>query len=183
MTTILAHRVRSDAELVAGVRAGRDDAFDAIHERYVHELLAYARRLLGGAHHDAEEVVQDAFVRALHALRADDRPIALRSWLYVIVRNRAVDDLRRPRRGGGIDPDEAMLPAPGGDPFERIMARERFDGVVAAIRRLPARQRAALVMRELDGRTHEEVGVLMGISAGASKTLLHRARGNLAAAA
>lgn len=187
MTTILAHptlrRLRTDEELVAAVRAGRTDAFDAIHDRYVHELLGYARQVLAGAHHDAEEVVQDAFIKALKAMRADDRPIALRPWLYAIVRNRALDELRRPRRSAGVDPEELMLPDPGADPLDRMIERHRFDRVVSGIRKLPERQREALVLRELDGRTHEEVAQRLGITTGASKTLLHRARGNLVVAA
>jgi len=102
MPTVLLHptayRVASDEQLVDLVRAGDDRAFDAIHERYVERLTAFARQLLGGAHHDAEEVVQDAFVRALGALRADERDMALRAWLFTIVRNRALDALRRPAR-------------------------------------------------------------------------------------
>jgi RNA polymerase sigma-70 factor, ECF subfamily len=187
MTTVLTHpafrRPRTDDELVAAVRAGRADAFDAIHDRYVHELLGYARQVLAGAHHDAEEVVQDAFVKALNALRADDRSIALRPWLYTIVRNRALDELRRPKRSAGVDPEELMLSDPDGDPLDRMIERHHFDRVLSGIRKLPQRQREALVLRELDGRTHEEVAQHLGITTGASKTLLHRARGNLVVAA
>src|SRR4249920_907911 len=101
MTILLhptAYRAATDEQLVELVRSGDDHAFDAIHDRYHPRLVAFARGLLGGAHHDAEEVVQDAFVRALSALRADDREMALRAWLYTIVRNRALDVLRRPNR-------------------------------------------------------------------------------------
>src|SRR3954447_26826139 len=68
-----AYRAATDEQLVDLVRAGDDRAFAAIHDRYQPRLLAFARQLLRGAHHDAEEVVQDAFVRALGALRADGR--------------------------------------------------------------------------------------------------------------
>src|ERR687891_49153 len=92
MTLLLhptAYRAATDEQLVDLVRGGDDRAFDAIHDRYVQRLTGYARQMLGGAHHDAEEGVQDAFVRALGALRADDRDMALKPWLYTIVRNRA----------------------------------------------------------------------------------------------
>src|SRR3954451_19943379 len=88
----------SDERLVALVRAGRDDAFGAIHDRYRDRLLAFARRLLAATGHDAEDVVQDALIRALAALRSSDAEMNLKPWLYMIVRNRAVDDLRRPAR-------------------------------------------------------------------------------------
>ena len=111
MTTILLHptayRAATDEQLVALVRAGDDRAFQAIHDRYQPRLQAFARHLLGGAHHDAEEVVQDAFVRALAALRADEREMALKAWLFTIVRNRALDVLRRPARTTDLEPHVA----------------------------------------------------------------------------
>src|SRR3954463_1007466 len=121
MTKILLHptayRVATDAQLVELVRGGDDRAFAAIHDRYEARLVAFARQLLGGAHHDAEEVVQDAFVRALHALRADDREMALKAWLFTIVRNRELDVPRRPVRTTDIDPPAAVLRhGPGGPP-------------------------------------------------------------------
>src|SRR3954464_4978059 len=113
MTKILLHptayRLASDEQLVELVRSGDDRPFAAIHERYEARLLGYARQLLGGAHHDAEEVVQDAFVRALNALRADDREMAPKAGLFTIVRTRALAVLRRPVRTTGIDPPAAVL--------------------------------------------------------------------------
>jgi RNA polymerase sigma-70 factor, ECF subfamily len=178
---------RSDTALVAAVRAGDDAAFDAIHERYAGELLGYARQVLGGGHHDAEEVVQDAFMRALASLRASDRPMALRAWLYAIVRNRALDELRRPhlRHRAEGEPERLPLtdPRAADDLCEALLRRERLDHVVTAINGLPRRQRLALVMRELDDRSHDEVAARLGVSRGASKTLVHRAKANLALAA
>ena len=89
---------RTDDDLVRALRAGEPGAFDAIHHRYHPSLLAFARQMLGGRHHDAEEVVQDAFLRALGALSETERDMALRPWLYAITRNRALDELRRPQR-------------------------------------------------------------------------------------
>ncbi len=180
------HRLHTDEDLVAALRTGDPTAFDTIHARYSAELLAYARQLLGGSHHDAEEVLQDAFMRALPALRATDRPMALRAWLYAIVRNRAFDELRRPhRRRVDAAPEDLMLADPRGfdDPFEAAVRHEKLDAMVAAINELPRRQRLALVMRELEDRPHDDVAAVLGISRGASKTLVHRAKTTLAAAA
>src|SRR3954451_14677050 len=120
MTTILLHptayQAASDEQLVDLVRSGDDRAFTAIHDRYEARLHGYARQLLGGAHHDAEEVVQDAFVRALRALRADRREMALKAWLYTIVRNRALDALRRPVRTTDLEPHALTLCDETGDP-------------------------------------------------------------------
>src|ERR671937_3020342 len=154
MTILLhptAYRAASDEQLVALVRAGDDRAFDAIHARYERRLVAYARQMLGGAHHDAEEVVQDAFVRALTALRAGGREMALKPWLYTIVRNRALDVLRRPVRTTDIEPHAPTLCDTAPDPCERFVRSEEIDALVASLKRLPERQRTALVMHEMGG--------------------------------
>src|SRR3954470_5588479 len=89
-------RLRTDDQLVALFRLGYDEAFDVIHDRYRQRLLAYTRQMLGGARTDAEDVLQDVFLRAYRALRHDDRPVTLRAWLYRVAHNRCVDHLRRP---------------------------------------------------------------------------------------
>ena len=186
MTKILLHptayRLAADEQLVDLVRAGDDRAFVAIHERYEGRLLAYARQLLGGAHHDAEEVVQDAFVRALHALRADDREMALKAWLYTIVRNRALDVLRRPVRTTDLEPHASVLPDGAGDPHERFARAEELDALVAGLKRLPERQRTALVMHEMGGASHRAIARRLDVTTGGSKALVSRARAGLAQA-
>jgi RNA polymerase sigma-70 factor (ECF subfamily) len=186
MTKILLHptayRLASDEQLVELVRAGDDRAFGTIHERYEPRLLAYARQLLGGAHHDAEEVVQDAFVRALHALRADDRAMALKAWLYTIVRNRALDVLRRPVRTTDIEPHAAVLRDVSDDPHERFARAEELDALVAGLKRLPERQRTALVMHEMGGASHRAIARRLDVTTGGSKALVSRARAGLAQA-
>ena len=88
-------RLRSDEQLVALFRAGSDDAFRAIHERYGARLLAYTRQMLRGGG-DPEDALQDVFIRAYRSLRSSDRPVMLRAWLYRIAHNRCIDELRRP---------------------------------------------------------------------------------------
>ncbi|MDP9346083.1 MAG: RNA polymerase sigma factor, partial [Actinomycetota bacterium] len=160
MTILLhptAYRAATDEQLVELVRSGDDRAFDAIHHRYHQRLVAYARSLLSGAHHDAEEVVQDAFVRALAALRADTRDMALRAWLFTIVRNRSLDVLRRPARTTDLGPHAAVLADGGGDPYERLQRAEDLRALVGGLRALPDRQRAALVAHALGGASHETI--------------------------
>src|SRR6058998_296500 len=89
-------RLRSDEQLVALFRSGDEEAFRAIHDRYRQRLLAYARQMLAGSRADAEDALQDVFVRAYRALRADGRPVSLRAWLYRVAHNRCIDELRRP---------------------------------------------------------------------------------------
>jgi RNA polymerase sigma-70 factor, ECF subfamily len=182
MTILLhptAYRAASDEQLVALVRAGDDRAFDAIHARYEQRLTGYARQMLGGAHHDAEEVVQDAFVRALSALRADEREMALKPWLYTIVRNRALDVLRRPVRTTDLELHAPMLSDASADPHDRVARAEDLRSLVGELKRLPERQRTALVLHELGGVSHEAIGRRLNVSVGGSKALVSRARSGL----
>ena len=172
----------TDAHLVRRVRAGSDAAYETIVARYREPLTGFAAKLLGGHHADAEDVVQDAFIRALPALRASDRPMVLRPWLYMIVRNRAFD-LRRAQRP--TDPSErlALVAAPDhADPALSAAARAELEQVVAELGRLPERQRLALVRHELGGVPHRELAEELGTSVAATKSLLVRARHTLAGA-
>jgi RNA polymerase sigma-70 factor, ECF subfamily len=172
----------SDEALVAAVRAGSDAAFSAVVHRYEAQLIGYARQVLGGQHHDAEECVQDAFVRALRALRTSDAEIALRPWLHAIVRNRCFDQLRRPNRTTDLDPHEAVLHDPGPGPVSTIGRREDLERMIEGLGTLPERQRRALLMHELEDRSHSQIGRALGLSKGASKALVCRARKGVAQA-
>jgi RNA polymerase sigma-70 factor (ECF subfamily) len=172
---------RTDDDLVRALRAGEAGAFDAIHHRYHAPLFAFARQMLGGRHHDAEEVVQDAFVRALGAMRETDREMALRPWLYAITRNRALDELRRPQRTMPLVAEDVAIPDPGGSPASVVARREAVAALVADLEDLPTRQRRALVMHELEDRSHSQIARALKVSSGASKALVHRARGALQA--
>src|SRR3954471_19824370 len=90
-------RLRSDEHLVALFRAGREEAFVALHERHRRRLHAAAARALRGTGLDAEGVVQEAFVRAHRTLRDADHPVELKPWLHRVVRNLCIDELRRSR--------------------------------------------------------------------------------------
>ena len=183
MPTLLRHRTpladATDEQLVDLVREGDDRAFDAIHERYEQRLIGFARQMLGGAHHDAEEIVQDAFVRALAALRADRREMALKPWLFTIVRNRTLDVLRRPARTTDLELHAPVLRDAGADPHEQVLRADDLRDLVGELQRLPERQRIALVARELGGSSHETIARRLNVSVGGSKALVCRARSGL----
>jgi len=176
-------RLRSDEQLVALFRAGSDDAFRAIHDRYRARLLAYARQMLHGAISDPEDALQDVFMRAYRALRASDRPVMLRAWLYRIAHNRCIDELRRPcpvpsELAADAEPAFSAPRASAEPPAvaERSAALARL---VADVQTLPSQQRSALLMRELQGLSYEELGSALGVSVPAVKSLLLRARTGL----
>jgi RNA polymerase sigma factor (sigma-70 family) len=175
-------RSLSDDDLVGRFRAGEEAAFTEIHRRFRSPLVAFGRRLLHGSGHDAEDVVQDAFIRAYRGLRVTDRPMTLRPWLYMIVRNRALDELRTPQRAGCYDDATGLAAAPAADPARRVAERDELRRLVAEICRLPERQRMALVLREFDGRTHAETASALRTTVPATKSLIIRARSNLRAA-
>jgi RNA polymerase sigma factor (sigma-70 family) len=178
--TRAALRPSSDEALVAALRAGDDDAMTEIDHRYRDRLLAYVRRMSAGA--DAEDVVQDVLARAYTALRADDRPMALRAWLYRVAHNRCLDVLRgAPARV--VLSDEIELGAATATLPELVAGRERLRQVVADIQDLPDQQRSALIIRELEGLSYEELAAALDTTVPAIKSLLVRARMNLARAA
>lgn len=170
----------TDDRLVELVRAGSDTAFAVIHDRYREPLTAYVRRLLGSHADDAEDVVQDSFIRALRSMRSSGRELALKPWLYTIVRNRSLDHLRRPASHNlELLDDVHEAPPELHDPAIRASERERMLHLVSDIAALPERQRRALVLRELDGASYREVARDLHVSIPATKSLLVRARGNL----
>jgi RNA polymerase sigma factor (sigma-70 family) len=172
-------RLRSDEQLVALFRAGSDDAFRAIHDRYGARLLAYTRQMLRGGG-DPEDALQDVFIRAYRALRSNDRPVSLRAWLYRIAHNRCIDELRRPRplpSELAADAEPAFgCPAASREPAAVAERSAALARLVADVRTLPGQQRSALLMRELQGLSYEELASAMAISVPAVKSLLLRAR-------
>jgi RNA polymerase sigma factor (sigma-70 family) len=159
---------------VALFRAGHDEAFRAIYDRYHKRLFAYARQMLPGSRQDAEDALQDVFVRAYSSLRANDRELALRAWLYRVAHNRCIDELRRP-----APPAPELIElvrSPVHDPIAQAEQRESLRRLIADVRRLPEHQRSALLMRELSGMTYSELAAALGVSVPAVKSLLVRAR-------
>ena len=167
-------RLRSDDQLVALFRAGNEDAYRVIHDRYRQRLFAYTRQMFGGSRQDAEDALQDVFLRAYGALRADDRPIALRAWLYRVAHNRCIDQLRRPVPAP-LDVFEVSR-APVADPLAEAERREDLEQLVKDVRRLPDQQRSVLLMRELEGLSYAELADAHDLSLPAIKSLLVRAR-------
>jgi RNA polymerase sigma factor (sigma-70 family) len=174
-------RIRSDEQLVSLFRAGNEDAFRVIHDRYRQRVFAYTRQMLSASSADAEDAVQEIFVRAYAGLRASDRELALRAWLYRIAHNRCIDELRRPQAVASDD-IETLAHSSVADPAARVEQRDALRRLIGDIRRLPEQQRSALLMRELGGVTYAEISEALGVSVPAVKSLLVRARVSLAQA-
>jgi RNA polymerase sigma factor (sigma-70 family) len=166
-------RAQPDRRLVDLVRNGYDAAFEEIVRRYRPPLDRFAAAIVGGR---SEDVTQDAFSKALLALRGTETEIELRPWLYRIVRNTALNDLRD--RGAAAEELSEALPG-GRSVAAEVEAREEIRELTDRLQALPEPQRAALVMRELEGLSHEEIAAALGVSGGAARQAIYRARAAL----
>jgi RNA polymerase sigma factor (sigma-70 family) len=166
-------RTQPDRRLVSLVREGYELAFEEIVRRYRTPLERFAAAIVGS---HSEDVTQDAFSKALLALRGSEAEIELRPWLYRIVRNTALNDIR-----DSPPPTEELGEGVGGSPSAAVEAerREEMSELTERLRALPETQRAAIVMRELEGLSHEEIAAALGVSGGAARQAIHRARSTL----
>jgi RNA polymerase sigma factor (sigma-70 family) len=168
----LAGRLTSDERLARLVSRGSERAFAVLYQRHHQALYRYCRSIVRDED-DAQDALQSAMTRALVALRAHERDLAVRPWLFRIAHNEAVSVLRR--RHSTVPIVEELEPADGG--VERTLeGRERLDTLVADLQALPVRQRSALIMRELNDLSIEEIAGALSTSPGAAKQVLFEAR-------
>jgi RNA polymerase sigma factor (sigma-70 family) len=166
---------------VALIRRGHHGAFEALVQRYQPRLLAFCRHMLG-SQEDAEDVLQEVFAASFNAICADDRPINARPWLYRIARNRCLNHLRRPQPAGQDSMD--VFERDGGTTTaDTVHKREEFRHIVADVQELPETQRTALLLREIDALSYEQIAEAMDTTVPSVKSLLVRARVALAEAA
>jgi len=166
-----------DDRLVARVRAGDDEAFEAIYDRYYLGLLAFCRHMLG-SRHEAEDALQHSFASAYRALRRSESDVELRPWLYTIARNRCLTALRSRRDELDIDRLDLQHGSFDGLPIQ-IQVRAELRELVEELRRLPDDQRAALVLFELGDHSHDEIAAVLGVRREKVKALVFQARSGL----
>ena len=163
-----------DSILVRAAQDGDVDAFEELVRRYQSSIYRVALRMLG-SRADAQDAVQETFVRAWRALPRFRHDSAVSTWLYRIVTRRALDKIASRRTTGTLDELELERDA-GPDPAQAAEDQERLRAVRQAIANLPAEQRAALVLREFAGLSYQEVAQVLDASVPAIKTRIHRAR-------
>ena len=128
-------------------------------QRYQPRLLAFCRHMLG-SQEDAEDVLQEVFAASFNAIRADDRPINARPWLYRIARNRSLNHLRRPQPAGQ-DSMDVFERDGGATTADTVHKREEFRQIVADVQELPETQRTALLLREIDALSYDQIAEAM----------------------
>jgi RNA polymerase sigma factor (sigma-70 family) len=174
-------RLQTDERLLVLIRRGHHGAFEALVQRYQPRLLAFCRHMLG-SREDAEDVLQEVFAAAFNAICADDRPINARPWLYRIARNRCLNHLRRPQPMGQDEMD--VFERDGGTTTaDTVHTREEFRQIVCDVQGLPETQRTALLLREIDALSYDQIAQAMDTTVPSVKSLLVRARVSLAEAA
>ena len=173
-------KLQGDERLIAMARSGNAGAFETIVDRYQGRLLGFCRQMLNSTE-DAEDVLQEVFVNAYRAMLADEREINLRPWLYRIARNRCLNHLRKPTADAQESMD--MVPAvEASSTAEKVHNREEFRQLLTDVGKLPETQRSALLLREMDALSYEEIAQAMDTSVPSVKSLLVRARISLAEA-
>jgi RNA polymerase sigma factor (sigma-70 family) len=174
-------RLQSDERLIALTRRGQHAAFETLCARYQSRLLSFCRHMLA-SREDAEDVLQEVFAAAFNAVLADERAINVRPWLYRIARNRSLNHLRR-ASAIGVDSMDVHFAEHGISTSDRVLRRESFRELIADVHELPETQRTALLLREIDALSYEQIAQAMETTVPSVKSLLVRARISLAEAA
>ncbi|SFE06537.1 RNA polymerase sigma-70 factor, ECF subfamily [Actinopolyspora alba] len=173
----LDERVRDDSALLMAARNGDTSAFDSLVRTHTGKLYRVALRIVGDPA-EAEDAVQDAWVSAWRSLATFRGDSAASTWLYRVVTNAALSQVRKRRPTVPLDPtDESMTPVGNtGNPEGTALREEETRRVHAAISRLEPSQRLPLVLRELEGMNYEEVAEVLEVNVTALRSRLHRAR-------
>lgn len=154
----------------AVVEAGDERAFRELYRRHTPAVYQLVLRMLGGSQPDAEDVVQETWIRAVRKLGSFRWESALRTWLCAIALNQARETLRRRSRAPVTElPEGLELPA------RPTRDGERMD-LERAIAKLPPGYRSVLVLHDIEGFTHEEISAHLEIAVGTSKSQLFDAR-------
>jgi RNA polymerase sigma-70 factor (ECF subfamily) len=170
-------QTQPDARLIALAQMGHDRAFEALFRRYRRQLLGYCRRISPPTA-SAEDAVQQTFLQALVALRAGHEVRDARSWLYRIAHNVVVSSVRQQLSATELD-DQSAAQGADAEAEQRLAVREALAGLAS----LPGLQRDAMVGAAVDGLTHAEIARELGLTSGAVRGLIYRARSTLRVAA
>lgn len=168
--------------LVAAAQDGDRPAFEALVARYGGRIYSLVLRMLRGNREEAEDVTQEVFLRAFEAMPRFRGDSGFYTWLYRIAVNRTLHRLEKkkvPTRSLD-DPDGGIvLPDVSGDPSQAAVSGELSAALKAALDRLPDASRTVFLLRESQGLSHDEIGEILGLAAGAVRVRLHRAKKEL----
>jgi RNA polymerase sigma factor (sigma-70 family) len=161
----------TDATLVRRMRGGDERAFETIFKRHHAPLLSYCRHMLASLD-EAEDALQQTFIRAHRALLGESPPRELRPWLYAIARNCCLSAIAARRSTDELDERTPSL----GGLSEEVHGREELRELVTDIAALPEDQRSALLLSELDDLSHRAIADVVGCPVSKVKALVYQAR-------
>jgi RNA polymerase sigma-70 factor (ECF subfamily) len=168
-----------DRQLTIAFKRGERDAFDVIHERYAERVQRVCRRMLGNPD-DAEEVAQETFLRVYRALGAFNGRYELGAWIARIATNACLDHIRarsrRPVEPAPVEVLEHESEAVDDGPEAALLRKAESRRVRKVLAGLPPAHRAAIVLRDFEGLSYDEVAVALGIGEAQVKALIYRAR-------
>jgi RNA polymerase sigma-70 factor, ECF subfamily len=169
-----ADRVDEDVDrwLIGKARAGDVDAYEVLARRHRVRIYRIALRMLGDPH-DAEDVTQDVLIQVWTALASFTGASAFTTWLYRIVVNRCMNQVRRRR---WTRPVHETDPSPAAGAEDIVVARHRARATMEAVAALPPDQRIVFVLHQLEGVSYREVASIVNASEDAVRGRLHRAR-------
>jgi RNA polymerase sigma factor (sigma-70 family) len=177
----------TDHALVRAVREGDDRAFELLYTRYQRRIAGYVFGMVKD-YGRAEDITQEVFVSALRRMRATERPIAFKPWIYEIAKNACIDAYRRARHTEEVSfdaddnlsaADHGKLVASGPGPDAAIDTKQDLDHLCGAFGGLSDTHHEILVMRELEGLSYKDIGERLGMSRPAVESTLFRARKRL----
>ena len=174
LRTVVQEESPDDRSLVARVKRGDVAAYDTLVRRYLRRASAIARRLLGNAE-DAEDLVQDAFVRALGRIHRFDEDRAFGPWFFRLLINAGLN-ARKSRARRAMEPEHSDLPSTAAGPEQLLERREIVERFEKAVQALPPRQRLIVTMYEVDGLSSHEIAEMLGISPETVRWHHHQAR-------
>lgn len=166
----------ADLELVERIRAGDGTAFEALYRQHATRLYNLASRMTG-ARGEADDLLQDIFLLAYRKIASFRGESSFGTWLYRLAMNHCLDVLRNRQTRMGRQTDSLDEPdaAPVASPAPVLNAVNRID-LERAIAALPPACRAAFLLHDVEGFGHQEVGTMLGVSEGTSKSQVHKAR-------
>ncbi len=176
-TPAIEARAANDADeaLVRSAAGGDVGAFESLYRLHLRRVHAVVWRLVGGNDARAEELTQEAFVRAWQALARFRFESAFGTWLHRLAVNTALMDLRTRRDNEDLETDDAVLADMGSGDSAGMRTALGID-LERAVASLPPRARAVLVLHDVEGWKHDEIATELGMAVGSSKAQLHRAR-------
>jgi len=171
-----------ETAVVARVRAGEKDAFRLLVERHSRDIFQLAYRIMGNEH-DAEEVVQDTFLRCYRSLSSFESRSSFRTWIYRIATNRCYDRLRQRKLEPQPFPDDLesgdsvidLVPSGNPGPERHLLSKEIGERLRRVVGQLSASERTAFVLRHFEGRSLEEIASVLDITVNSAKNTVYRA--------